>query len=155
MKPLVIAALCALPLAAQTMVEHAALTGAAAAGSTGMQGVGKAAAGVMSKAAQVLDKAQQTVITLPAPAKPDARLNLAVPDRARIKPGMDAAQLERDFGSPAMKTTGEKSETWWYGAGPDALGIEVLNGKVVAVPPPPRKEAEKAEKTEPGVVILR
>jgi hypothetical protein len=171
MKPVAFAALCALalPLAgrAQTMVEHAVASGAAATGSSGMASAGKAAAGVLSKAAQVLDqtaaKAQGTVIRLPSASQPSQKLNLALPDVTRIKPGMDRAQLERDFGPPVMRISGAESETWWYGSGSDALAVEVLAGKVVSVLPPPKgtgaaspgNSKRELEKGETGVVILR
>ncbi len=153
--------------AAQTMVEHSLATGAASTAAGGMKAAGDAMNKALGKAAQTLEKgqaaAQSSLIRLPASSKSAEPVKPApLPDRAKIKPGMDAALLERDCGAPAMKISGPESVTWLYASGADSLAVEVAAGKVVSVSPPkpaapakPKTADEKSSPADTAIVILQ
>jgi hypothetical protein len=171
------ALLCALAAAGaafpQAMVEYSLTTGASSNASAGMKAAGEGIAKALGKAAQTLQQgqaaAQSSLVRLPASAKGGEPVKLAaVPDRSKIKPGMDAAQLERDCGAPSMKISGPESVTWWYASSTDSVAVEVLSGKVVSVSPPkppdardatatlkPKTGEEKSPAADTGVVILQ
>ena len=160
---------------AQSMVEYSLGTARAAGSAAGMQSAGKAAAGIMGNAAKTLEKAgsaqapagSTSAIVLPASGQGAAKpVKFTAPDPAQIKPGMEAAELIRKCGEPAMKISGsggsDAFDTWWYGTDPDTVTVKLRDGKVFSVTPPAAAAAAKKKETSAasdpsntGVTVLR
>lgn len=155
----------ALPLGAQTLVEHSLATGAASGAASGMSGIGKAAASVFEKASQSLG-AKGTATSAPTPANSvqtlpksefaPAEVKLSPPpDPAAVKTGMTGREVIEKFGPPAMKLTSSDGaqtvESWSWGSGPEAVTLTLRDGKVTAViGPKPKPPASQT-----AVVILQ
>jgi hypothetical protein len=159
--------LLALALPAQTLVEYSLGTAGAAGSAAGMQGIGKATAALLDKAAKTLGTASKsagTVIVLPKSGAPAAVVRLSpppdpvavklspAPDPAAVKIGMDAQEVIARFGKPAMKVSSSDGsqllETWSYGSPPDEVILTLRGGKVSAVSAVSRpKEAKPQEVT--------
>jgi hypothetical protein len=151
----------ALPLPAQTLVEHSLATAAGSAGAAGMSGVGKAAATVFEKANQALGAkgnaasapaAASSVVTLP---KSEPVKLSPPPDPAAVKIGMPRSEVIEKFGAPAMKLSSSDGaqtvETWTWGAAAEAVTLTLRDGKVTAVDGP----RPKPPASETTVVILQ
>ncbi len=157
----------AIPLSAQTLVEHSLATGAASTAASGMGAVGKAAATVVDKANQTLGVKGSATSSAPAgsstvqivpksefgPAEP-VKLS-PPPDPAAVKIGMARAEVAAKFGTPAMKLSSSDGvqtvETWTWGAGAGAVTLTLRDGKVTAVDGP----RPKPPASETAVVILQ
>lgn len=149
----------ALPLSAQTLVEHSLATGAASTAASGMGAVGKAAAAVFDKANQALGAkgSTNTVQIVPksefGPAEP-VKLS-PPPDPAAVKIGMTRTEVATKFGTPAMKLSSSDGaqtvETWTWGAGADAVTLTLRDGKVTAIDGPRPKPLA----SQTAVVILQ
>lgn len=163
---------------AQTLVEHAVITSGSALGAAGMRGAGQAAAKVFDNAVKALGQSgaaghasagtaaaaqvgtETSVITLPRSDDKQLKPNTTVPDPKSIQIGMTADQLTSKFGPPVMKVNGANSETWFYGATPNELLIELKAGQVSSVTPPKGQAAvQQAAKSEPkrdtGIVVIQ
>jgi hypothetical protein len=173
---------------AQTMVEHSLITAGASSAAAGMKKAGDSIGSALDKVSQTLDKAgasakpgasakagtsaragasttagSAAVIVPKGPASADEGPNLAAPDPAAVKTGMDAAELIKRFGQPMMKLSDGGNETWWYGAGAGSVRVELRDGKVAAVSGRANSEPQTPEKKPPAdpprqdtaVVVLR
>ncbi|MGD0199312.1 MAG: hypothetical protein ABSD27_01030 [Bryobacteraceae bacterium] len=183
-------ALFACACGAQTMVEHSLVTAGAASAGAGMKKAGDSVGSALGKVSQTLDQAgasakpgasaqagasaraggasakagSTTIVVVPKGAASAAEgPNLAAPDPAAVKTGMEAAELVKRFGQPVMKLSDGGNETWWYGAGDDSVRVELRDGKVAAVSGQPKSEPQAPEKKPPAdpprldtaVVVLR
>jgi hypothetical protein len=156
----------ALPLGAQTLVEHSLATGAASGAASGMSGIGKAAASVFEKANQTLGAKGNTTS---APASSSNSVQAAPkseiaptevklsppPDPAAVKIGMTGREAIEKFGPPAMKLTSSDGaqtvESWTWGSGAEAVALTLRDGKVTAVNGPlPKPPAARTD-----VVVLQ
>jgi hypothetical protein len=164
--------LAALTLPAQTMVEYSITTAGAAGAATGMQGIGKATAGIMQKAAGTLEVANQAAATGAKPkstaatgragntilvfdAAPAVVKLSPLPDPASVKIGMTAQEALAKFGPPGMKLSSADgshlAETWSYGSDPNTVTLTLRDGKVAEVYAAPR---EKEDNDQAVVVIV-
>ena len=142
--------LAALPvsLAAQAMVEHAAISGGTAAAAGSAKSATGAIGGVMQNLAGRLDTAGKKSQPAAAPVKSRAAARKAplapqpaktYEDPAEIKAGISDTELLRRFGDPAMRITGETGDQTWYYARKDGRGlaqVRISGGQVLSLDPP-------------------
>jgi hypothetical protein len=150
----------------QGMVEYSLGVAAGAAGSAGMAGTGRAAGSVLANAAKVLDKAgaaksetSTTIVTVISSPEDAKAVKFTAPEAGRIQPGMEAKELIRRFGEPAMKIGGGTGDTWTYGTDPNTVTVKLVEGKVTSVSAaadaPRRNESSPPASGSTAVVVLR
>lgn len=135
--------LTALPvcLSAQTIVEHAVISGGTTAAAAAAKGAAGTIAGALKKLDSTLDTTAKAAAgpteNQPSPApSPPAR---TYEDAAGIKPGLSAAELRQRFGDPSMRITGDDGDQTLYYTQKDGRGITLVRiaaGKVLSVDQP-------------------
>jgi hypothetical protein len=137
---------------AQTVVEHAIITGGASGAAAGAKGAGKSVGGVFGSLSGTLDKAG-TASATSAAAAPPAQAPAAQPkesakpapprlvDPSQVTVGMSRAELIKLFGEPVMRLSERSNaqlvERFWYNTtATDPLEVRLMGGKVASIRPP-------------------